>query len=496
MNEQVARQTPQTPYLASLLQRNREEITTSWAELAHSLSGTRYAEYSIAEIRSWLARGVAAAVETLSSGSNEAIEAHLRDISLTRLQMGFDISAVTEVLFLFRDAAQPVIRRECAAGSAECDASIRVLDTYLRFAVSRFGHLYADAMETAVRESEERFRTLADFTFDWEYWLNPDGDYVYVSPSCERITGYRPDEFQRDPKLLDRIVHPDDRALVTKHLREEPIEGSVVHPVVFRVINRAGQERWLEHVCQPVYGSNGNYLGRRGSNRDITERKRVEAVLEEQAREKAIAAERSRLARDLHNSVTQALYSVTLYAEATRLALLAEKRDVAVENLQELHNMAREAMLDMRMLIFELHPPVLEEEGLVSALQARLAAVESRARLQTELRVEGERRLPISVAEELFRISLEALNNVTKHANAQRVTVALEFGAEDICLVISDDGVGFDPAVAKRSGGRGLLGIEERVARLEGALTIETAPGGGTALRVKVHNAGSDSLDS
>jgi signal transduction histidine kinase len=237
-------------------------------------------------------------------------------------------------------------------------------------------------------------------------------------------------------------------------------------------------------------------LGRRGSNRDITERKLAQQALEEQAREQAIAAERSRLARELHDSVTQALYSVTLYAEATRLALLAEKQDVAVENLKELHNMAREAMLDMRMLIFELHPPVLEEEGLVSALQARLAAVESRARLQTELRVKGERYLPISVAEGLFRIALEALNNVIKHASAQRVTIDLQFGDQYTCLTVSDDGVGFDTAVARRSGGRGLPGIEERVAQLQGTFTIETAPGGGTTLKVKVHDAGSESLDS
>jgi PAS domain S-box-containing protein len=477
------------------LQRNQDQITARWAEKAHNLSGTRYAAYPVAEIRSWLSPGVAAAIETLSTGSYEPAETHLREISLARLRMGFDISAVTEVLLLFRDAAHPTVRQDCGANIAEYDAAMMTLDTYLRFVVGRFGHLYAKAMEVEVRESEERFRTLADFTFDWEYWLNPDGDYVYVSPSCERITGYRAEEFQRDPSLLNAIVHPDDRELVAEHLQEEPIEGSIVYPVVFRVITRAGQERWLEHVCQPVYGSNGNYLGRRGSNRDITDRKRAEEALEEQAKEKAVAAERSRLARELHDSVTQALYSVTLYAEATRLALQTEKRDVAVQNLRELHNMAREAMLDMRMLIFELHPPVLEEEGLVSALQARLAAVESRARLQTEIRAEGERRLPISVAEELFRIALEALNNVVKHANAEQVTVDLKFGTEDVCLVVSDDGVGFDLDQVSRSGGRGLLGIEERVARLQGTFAIQSVPGGGTTLRVKVRDAVLDSLD-
>jgi PAS domain S-box-containing protein len=464
--------------------------------MAHNLPGTRYAEHSVAEIRSWLSRGVAAAVETLSTGSYEATEAYLREISRTRLQMEFDISEVAEELLLLREATLPVIQQACLNGSVEINGAMTALDAYLRFVVGRFGHLYAEAMETELRESEERFRTLADFTYDWEYWLSPDGNYVYVSPSCERITGYRSDEFQSNPELLETIIHPDDRAIVTKHLREEPIEGSVVYPVVFRVITRGGEERWLEHVCQPVYGSNGDYLGRRGSNRDITERRRAEEALEQQAKEKAVASERSRLARGLHDSVTQALYSVTLYAEATRLALSAEKPDVAAENLRELHNMAQEAMVDMRMLIFELHPPVLEEEGLVAALQARLAAVESRARLQTEIRVEGERRLPISVEEELFRIALEALNNVIKHANAQQVTVDLKFEDQDACLEITDDGVGFDPVVARGSGGVGLLGIEERVQRIQGSFAIESAPGEGTTLRVRVRGTGIGSLDS
>jgi PAS domain S-box-containing protein len=427
-----------------------------------------------------------AAVETLSTGSFVSTEAYLRGMSRTRLQMGFDISEVIEGLLLFKGAALPVIQQAFDAGSAESHEAIRALESYLHFAVGRFAHLYAAAMEEELRESEERFRAVADFTYDWEYWLNPDGDYVYVSPSCQRITGYSAEAFRQDPKLLETILHPDDREMVTTHLREEPKEGSVVYPVEFRIITRSGEERWLEHVCQPVYGSDGKYMGRRGSNRDITERRRAEEAVEEQAREQAVAAERSRLARELHDSVTQALYSVTLYAEATRLALSAKKTGVATENLRELHNMAREAMIDMRMLIFELHPPVLEEEGLVAALQARLAAVESRARLQTEIRVEGERRLPIGIEEELFRIALEALNNVIKHAHAQRVTVALRFDEDGSCLEIIDDGVGFDLAAVEKGGGRGLLGMEERVQRIDGVLSVESVPGQGTIVRVRV----------
>ncbi|MBN1138240.1 MAG: PAS domain S-box protein [Anaerolineae bacterium] len=492
----MTRQAPKVPYLAALLSQHQDDIASTWAEMAHSLPGTRYAEQPVAELRSCLLRGVAAAVETLSTGSYEATEAHLRDMSSTRSQMDFDISEVTEVLLLLKEAALPAIQQAYRADPVKIDKALTALEIYLRFAVSRLGHLYAEALEKELAESEERFRTLANFTYDWEYWLDPNRNYVYVSPSCERITGYRSDEFRKSPELLEAIVHPGDREIVTEHLREEPIEGSMVHPIEFRIITRSGEERWLEHVCQPVYGSTGNYLGRRGSNRDITERKRAEDALAEQVKEKAITTERSRLARELHDSVTQALYSVTLYAEAARLALSAEKQDIAAENLRELHNMAREAMVDMRMLIFELHPPELEEEGLVAALQARLAAVESRARLRTEIYVEGERHLPISVAEELFRIALEALNNVIKHANARQVTVALKFHDRGVCLEITDDGVGFDPVVAKASGGRGLRGIEERVQRIQGTFAVESAPGEGTTLRVTGQDTGIGGLDS
>jgi PAS domain S-box-containing protein len=492
----MTRRAPKVPHLAAQLSRHQDDIATTWAEMAQNLPDTRYAEHSLTEIRSCLSRGVAAAVKTLSTGSYEATEDHLEEISRTRSQMNFDISEMTEMLLLLKEAALPVVQQAYRAGSVERQEAITALETYLRFAAGRFGHLYAETMENKLKESEERFRALADFTYDWEYWLTPGGDYVYVSPSCERITGYSSNEFQRTPKLLERIVHADDHEVVTKHLREEPIEGSVVYPIEFRIITRGGEERWLEHVCQPVYSSTGNYLGRRGSNRDITERRRAEEALEAQVKEKAVAAERSRLARELHDSVTQALYSVTLYAEATRLALSAEKQEVAVENLRELHNIAREAMLDMRMLIFELHPPVLEEEGLIAVLQARLAAVESRARLQTEIHVEGERRLPLAVEEELFRIALEALNNVIKHANARQVTIDLKFEGRSVCLEIVDDGVGFDPVAARGSGGMGLLGIEERVQRIQGSFAIESTPGGGTTLRVTVQDVGTGSMDS
>ena len=212
------------------------------------------------------------------------------------------------------------------------------------------------------------------------------------------------------------------------------------------------------------------------------------ARLQRQAEQLAVLAERQRLARELHDSVTQSLYSVTLYANAAVLALAAGKSDVAAGYLQELQETAQEGMRDMRLLIFQLHPPVLEAEGLVAALQARLAAVEGRAGLKTEFRIEGERRLPVAIEEELYWIAQEALNNVRKHAAAQHVTVHLHFTAAAVCLEVQDDGVGFDPEAVRSEGrgGGGLRSIAERTVRVGGKLTYESKPGKGTRVMVEV----------
>ncbi|MGK7900356.1 MAG: PAS domain S-box protein [Hormoscilla sp.] len=130
--------------------------------------------------------------------------------------------------------------------------------------------------EAALRESSERFRTVADFTYDWEYWISPGGDFIYISPACERITGYRADEFIEDAELLQKIVHPGDRATVWQHLDEE-LESEEVCAIDFRIITRSDSIRWIGHICQPVYSDDGRYLGRRVSNRDITDRARAEA---------------------------------------------------------------------------------------------------------------------------------------------------------------------------------------------------------------------------
>ncbi len=136
--------------------------------------------------------------------------------------------------------------------------------------------------EAALQASEEKFRTVADFTYDWEYWINEKGSFNYISPSCERITGYSVEEFEENPELLLDIIHSDDSSHFNRHLDEEQETSKVCH-LNFRVITRTGEERWISHYCQPVYSHDKKFPGRRASNRDISVQKKAQEDLIKQA---------------------------------------------------------------------------------------------------------------------------------------------------------------------------------------------------------------------
>ena len=212
------------------------------------------------------------------------------------------------------------------------------------------------------------------------------------------------------------------------------------------------------------------------------------AHLYEQAEQSAAIAERHRLSRELHDSVTQSLYSVTMYAEAAARLLVTGDTATAAQHLRELRDTAQEALREMRLLIFELRPPVLAKIGLAAALQARLDSVEVRGGMQTELhvdRIQNPQHLSRAVEEELYHIAQEALNNILKHADAQHVWIHLCFSETETFLAIRDDGVGFTPTAAG-NGGLGLASLKERAEKIRATLEIESRPGRGTEVRVVV----------
>jgi signal transduction histidine kinase len=210
-----------------------------------------------------------------------------------------------------------------------------------------------------------------------------------------------------------------------------------------------------------------------------------------QAEELAVTRERHHLARELHDSVTQTIFSLTLTAKAARILLEQDPTQVGLQ-LDRLQELAESALTEMRSLIFQLRPSTIEKEGLVPALRQHVASLQSRTGLVVELDIEEDGQLPAEQEFKLFRIIQEALNNVVKHAQANRAVVRLRFGAESVSLLVEDDGQGFEPAAVGL--GRetiGLASMRERVDLLGGRFSIESRPGQGTRIRVDiVHEQG------
>jgi len=206
------------------------------------------------------------------------------------------------------------------------------------------------------------------------------------------------------------------------------------------------------------------------------------ARLRDHLQQAAAAAERDRLAKDLHDSVTQSLFSVNLIAGV--LPRLWERApDEAQRRLEELRQLTRGALAEMRTLLLELRPAALLEMGLVELLQQLADATAGRSRLPVEVTVNGEGTLPSDVQIALYRIAQEAVNNATKHASASRCTVAVDWSSGRVRLTISDDGRGFDSAHV--AGSRlGLTIMRERAAAIGAALTVRSDVGRGTTVAV------------
>ncbi|MCB0193995.1 MAG: PAS domain S-box protein [Anaerolineae bacterium] len=206
--------------------------------------------------------------------------------------------------------------------------------------------------------------------------------------------------------------------------------------------------------------------------------------LRQNAEEMAVLKERQRLARDLHDSVTQSLYSLSLFSRAGREAAEDGDTDRLNHSLRELEHNTLHALREMRLLLYELRPADLEQEGLIQAVKLRLNTVERRVGLQLDVQLDDLPDIPSGCEIELYHIIVEAMNNVIKHAAATHLALHLTQANHDLHLLIVDDGRGFDPAQVK--GGLGLNNIRERVARLNGRLSLVSEPGRGTRLEAVI----------
>lgn len=393
-----------------------------------------------------------------------------------------------------REMAVPIIRDKKIVAilgvgnkpEAYTASDVKLVSTLADFAWDAVEHKRS---EYALHNSEEKFRTLVDWTYDWEKWLDQQGNIVYTSPSCERITGYSSEEFSADPDLLVRIVHPDDRQSYIEHQKSTHDESIGPLNIEYRIIDRSGSEHWIDHVCRPLFGTDNRYLGRRVSNRDITERKQTEHKineynLKEKLLTQAIQTLQVDIARDLHDTLGQNISFLRMNLEH-----LSEAEEFHPENLKiQIQNMTRAA--DESYELIRAMLAVLQVESSTDPLDLfpRYAQqVAERSSFPVDIIHHGNARelLPNQVRQ-LFFIFREALSNIEKYALPNRATCAFEWDELTLSLVISDDGRGFHPDNVQANGHFGLKFMRERAELLNGSFSVQSAPGKGSTITVHI----------
>lgn len=344
--------------------------------------------------------------------------------------------------------------------------------------------------ERALREGEERFRRTVDDAPAMLWTARPDTTLDYLNHRCVEFTGL-PLE-----KLLDEgwlgAVHPDDRDYCVGTYTPS-FEARTPFSVEYRVRRADGAWRWLIASGIPKYGPDGSFAGYVGCDVDITERRNAEdliresrAALEVSHREiqqlagnllTAHEDERRHLARELHDDLTQRL---------ARLAIDVGRMECAANapgGMRELREGLVRLSEDVHALSYRLHPSVLDDLGLVEALQAECDRVSRHGELRVDVEASAVlAALPAEASLCLFRVAQEALNNAARHAHASAVTVLLSSRSSGLELAVSDNGSGFDPAGARDHASLGLSSMRERVRLLQGELDIESAPGRGTTV--------------
>lgn len=345
-----------------------------------------------------------------------------------------------------------------------------------------------------VLQAELKYRTVADYTFDWEYWQSPDGSLRYVSPSCERVCGYTTQDFIRNPSLLQDIIVTKDKAVWDEHrcINKKEMQSEEIQ---FRIQRPNGEIRWIEHACQPVFDQKGKKRGVRASNRDITRRKQSEESLKAISEEAGLLAgkllnaqelERARVARELHDDITQRLAVMNIEVDNLEMQhqSLAEPLK---EKLQQLGIDLGELSSDIHMISRQLHPSILYELGLIKAIETECNNYTRLRRISPTLDLDNTiKDVPKEIALCIYRILQEGLRNIGKHAMASDIQVRLCMRKNTICLFLKDNGIGFDSASAKERAGIGLASMVERARLVNGDLSIESGTEIGTTIKLKI----------
>jgi PAS domain S-box-containing protein len=368
--------------------------------------------------------------------------------------------------------------------------------------------------EAVLSESANKLRIVADFTYDWEYWRGLDNRFLYVSPSCERITGYTREEFTQDPELYSRIIHPDDRPRVASHLREDQLRRELCE-LEFRIVHRDGQERWIGHACQPVLDAHGQSLGRRASDRDITERKRAEKVLADRTIQlermnqelSALNAELDEFTRMASHDLQEPLRTLTSFSDLLRKDVGQSLPERAARDLGFITDAAKRMQtLIQDLLALSRAGRVAEKREKISLSECAdlaLGALAMRVR-ETDAKISRDA-LPEVWGDStlLTQLYQNLIGNALKFSGDQRPIIQLTFEERDGDQIfgVKDNGIGLDPKYAQEifkpfrrlhglaeyeGSGIGLAICRKIVERHGGKIWVESESGKGAHFRFTI----------
>jgi PAS domain S-box-containing protein len=350
-------------------------------------------------------------------------------------------------------------------------------------------------VEIALRESEERYRELFENAKDAIYVHDLQGTYLSINRAAEKLSGYPREEIVGHN--FKEFVAPEHAQYVRdgfwKKLSEQ---GETTYEI--DVIAKDGRRVPIEVSSRAIY-ENGEFVGVQGMARDITERKLAQDALQMFSRHliEAQEEERRRIARELHDQIGQILTAVKLNLHAVQpFCDGPEAGSYVKDNIEAVD----EALRLVRDLSVELRPPILDDLGLTTALRWYVDRYTKRTGLNVDVLVDlpdENERFPRELETACFRIAQEALTNVVRHAKATQVRVRLTRDSDALVLTVKDDGVGFHVDQLRKRAPRvatlGLVGMQERAHAAGGTIEIESAPAGGTEIRLSLPLDASDS---
>ena len=295
----------------------------------------------------------------------------------------------------------------------------------------------------------------------------------------------------KDPNLLTQCAYEEDRSRYEEHHQLVHDEKAGIENFEYRILTRDGEQRWVEHVCRPLFSTDNRYLGRRISNRDITERKRIEGEIQERnLKEKYLTQMLHNMqldiARDLHDTIGQNIGYLRMKLDHMAEKDLPAKGESLKTEFSHMSQVANESYDLVRgtLAILQLQKP----GDLLQLFKRYASQVTERSAFQIEFSERGEETILSShLMRQLFYIFREALSNIEKHSGASQVRVAMTWEKDWVSLMVDDNGKGFDPSLnASESGHYGLKFMHERTELMKGTFSLQTGPGAGTRIIIGV----------